>query len=116
MAKRKENLNFEFRRVRVKVLNILFFQSGVDLSKDNMALQRLREAAEKAKIELSASVQVQLLHVISNSWIFSRTIFVIFLNSKKKEEFSHELPENLCVKEVNKKFKAFCSNVYNIYF
>ena len=35
------------------------FQSGVDLSKDNMALQRLREAAEKAKIELSASVQVE---------------------------------------------------------
>ncbi|RMX47455.1 hypothetical protein pdam_00002141 [Pocillopora damicornis] len=34
-------------------------ESGVDLSKDNMALQRLREAAEKAKIELSSSVQVQ---------------------------------------------------------
>lgn len=30
-------------------------QSGVDLSKDAMALQRVREAAEKAKIELSAS-------------------------------------------------------------
>src|SRR5471030_885211 len=28
---------------------------GVDLSKDKMALQRLREAAEKAKIELSSS-------------------------------------------------------------
>lgn len=82
-GKKKENLYFEFRRVRVKVLNMLFFQSGVDLSKDNMALQRLREAAEKAKIELSASVQVQLLHVISYSWILSlsRTIFVIFLNS-----------------------------------
>ena len=26
---------------------------GVDLSKDNMAMQRLKEAAEKAKIELS---------------------------------------------------------------
>ena len=26
---------------------------GLDLSKDKMALQRLREAAEKAKIELS---------------------------------------------------------------
>ena len=37
---------------------MVWFQSGVDLSKDNMALQRLREAAEKAKIELSASVQV----------------------------------------------------------
>ncbi|MBD8030160.1 molecular chaperone DnaK [Corynebacterium gallinarum] len=33
------------------------FQSsnGIDLTKDKMALQRLREAAEKAKIELSAS-------------------------------------------------------------
>lgn len=29
--------------------------SGVDLSKDKMALQRLKEAAEKAKIELSAA-------------------------------------------------------------
>ena len=29
--------------------------SGVDLSKDKMAMQRLREAAEKAKIELSSS-------------------------------------------------------------
>ncbi|GAC67459.1 molecular chaperone DnaK [Gordonia soli] len=30
-------------------------QNGIDLTKDKMALQRLREAAEKAKIELSAS-------------------------------------------------------------
>ena len=38
---------------------ILFvLQSGVDLTQDNMAIQRLREAAEKAKIELSSSVQV----------------------------------------------------------
>jgi len=29
-------------------------QSGIDLSKDQMALQRLKEAAEKAKIELSS--------------------------------------------------------------
>ncbi|XP_022779381.1 stress-70 protein, mitochondrial-like [Stylophora pistillata] len=35
-------------------------ESGVDLSKDNMALQRLREAAEKAKIELSSSVQTDI--------------------------------------------------------
>jgi molecular chaperone DnaK len=33
---------------------------GVDLSKDNMALQRLKEAAEKAKIELSAVQQTQI--------------------------------------------------------
>jgi len=32
-------------------------QHGVDLAKDKMALQRLREAAEKAKIELSGSTE-----------------------------------------------------------
>lgn len=36
----------------------LSIQSGVDLMKDNMALQRVREAAEKAKCELSSSLQV----------------------------------------------------------
>ncbi|HAS11342.1 MAG TPA: molecular chaperone DnaK [Acidimicrobiaceae bacterium] len=33
---------------------------GVDLSKDNMAVQRLKEAAEKAKIELSQVQQTQI--------------------------------------------------------
>ena len=33
---------------------------GIDLSKDSMALQRLREAAEKAKIELSSSLQTDI--------------------------------------------------------
>jgi molecular chaperone DnaK len=33
---------------------------GVDLAKDKMALQRLREAAEKAKIELSASQETTI--------------------------------------------------------
>lgn len=33
---------------------------GIDLSKDPMALQRLREAAEKAKIELSSTMQTQI--------------------------------------------------------
>jgi molecular chaperone DnaK len=33
---------------------------GIDLSKDKMALQRLREAAEKAKIELSQSAESQI--------------------------------------------------------
>lgn len=34
--------------------------SGIDLSKDRMALQRLREAAEKAKVELSSSVTTSI--------------------------------------------------------
>ena len=33
---------------------------GIDLSKDRMALQRLKEAAERAKIELSSSMQTEI--------------------------------------------------------
>ena len=35
-------------------------ENGVDLSKDTMALQRLKEGAEKAKIELSSSAQTDI--------------------------------------------------------
>ncbi|MCD6410617.1 molecular chaperone DnaK [bacterium] len=34
--------------------------SGIDLSKDTLALQRLKEAAEKAKIELSSAVETEI--------------------------------------------------------
>lgn len=33
---------------------------GIDLSKDNLALQRIKEAAEKAKIELSTSMETEI--------------------------------------------------------
>ena len=33
---------------------------GIDLSKDKMALQRLRDAAEKAKIELSGVMTTEI--------------------------------------------------------
>ena len=35
-------------------------ENGIDLRKDRMALQRLKEAAEKAKIELSSTVQTEI--------------------------------------------------------
>jgi molecular chaperone DnaK len=35
-------------------------ENGVDLRQDNMALQRLKEAAEKAKCELSSAVQTEI--------------------------------------------------------
>ncbi|KAH7979487.1 hypothetical protein HPB49_009555 [Dermacentor silvarum] len=35
-------------------------EQGIDVTKDNMAMQRLKEAAEKAKIELSSSVQTDI--------------------------------------------------------
>jgi len=35
-------------------------ENGIDLKKDRMALQRLKEAAEKAKCELSTTLQTEI--------------------------------------------------------
>ncbi len=56
-----------------KVIEFLVTQfknkNGVDLSKDNMAMQRLKEAAEKAKIELSSSssTNINLPYITASS-------------------------------------------------
>ncbi|KAH7903345.1 heat shock protein 70 family, partial [Hygrophoropsis aurantiaca] len=42
------------------ILNEFKKESGLDLSKDRMAIQRIREAAEKAKIELSSTTQTEI--------------------------------------------------------
>ena len=47
--------DWDQRLVEHLVKQFQLSNGGIDLSKDKMAMQRLREAAEKAKIELSAS-------------------------------------------------------------
>ena len=42
------------------IVNEFKNESGIDLSKDPMALQRVREAAEKAKVELSSSTETEI--------------------------------------------------------
>lgn len=42
------------------ILNEFKKESGLDLSNDRMAIQRIREAAEKAKIELSSTSQTEI--------------------------------------------------------
>ncbi|KAJ3748578.1 heat shock protein 70 family [Lentinula detonsa] len=42
------------------ILNEFKKESGIDLSGDRMAIQRIREAAEKAKIELSSTTQTEI--------------------------------------------------------
>ncbi|HHU37165.1 MAG TPA: molecular chaperone DnaK [Treponema sp.] len=48
------------RRVMNWLVDEFKNDSGIDLSKDRMALQRLREAAEKAKVELSAVMSTEI--------------------------------------------------------
>ena len=48
------------QRLMDYIIDEFMKESGVDLSKDVLALQRLKEAAEKAKIELSSSVSTTI--------------------------------------------------------
>ena len=51
----------DFDQVLIDFLSSEFKkENGMDISKDPMALQRLRESAEKAKIELSSSPQTEI--------------------------------------------------------
>lgn len=51
--------DFDIHLVRNIVQNFKK-ESGIDLAGDRMAIQRIREAAEKAKIELSSSLQTEI--------------------------------------------------------
>ncbi|HEX9297311.1 MAG TPA: molecular chaperone DnaK [Polyangiaceae bacterium] len=51
--------DFDLRIIELLAKEFLA-ETGVDLRKDRMALQRLREAAEKAKHELSSSIETQI--------------------------------------------------------
>ena len=52
-----EDFDMEFQKFLIQEFKT---QSGVDVSSDNVALQRLKEAAEKAKIELSSTAQTEI--------------------------------------------------------
>ena len=68
-------------------------ESGVDLSKDVLALQRLKEAAEKAKIELSssASTDINLPYITADA--SGPKHLNIKLNRAKLEQLVDELIE-----------------------
>lgn len=66
---------------------------GVDLSKDRMALQRLREAAEKAKIELSSVVETELNLPFITADASGPKHLVIRLSRAKLEQLTQELVE-----------------------
>ena len=51
--------DFDIHLVR-HLVNQFKKESGIDISKDRLAIQRIREAAEKAKIELSSALQTDI--------------------------------------------------------
>jgi molecular chaperone DnaK len=66
---------------------------GVDLRKDPMALQRLKEAAEKAKIELSSSTQTTVNLPFITATAEGPKHLVIDITRAKFEQLIHDLVE-----------------------
>lgn len=66
-------------------------EEGIDLRKDPMALQRLKEAAEKAKIELSASAQTEINLPYVTATASGPKHLVKTLTRAKFEQLSEEL-------------------------
>lgn len=68
-------------------------QEGIDLRKDPMALQRLKEAAEKAKIELSSSMQTDVNLPFITATQDGPKHLNITLTRSKFEQLIHDLVE-----------------------
>src|SRR5919205_788965 len=68
---------------------------GIDLSKDRQALQRLREAAEKAKIELSSTLQTEINLPFITADASGPKHLQMNLSRAKFEQITQDLTERL---------------------
>ena len=81
------------RRVINWVIDEFRKQEGIDLSKDVLALQRIKEAAEKAKIELSTAVETEINQPFITSDATGPKHLVMKLTRAKLEELVGDLVE-----------------------
>ncbi len=75
------------------ILNEFKKDQGIDLSKDNLALQRIKESAEKAKIELSTAQETEINQPFITSGVDGPKHLVMKLTRAKLEELVGELVE-----------------------
>lgn len=85
-------------------------KEGVDLSKDTMAMQRLKEAAEKAKKELSASTTTNINLPFITATADGPKHFDMDLSRAKFEELISELVEKTAIPVQNAMKDAGLSN------
>lgn len=72
-------------------------QEGVDLAKDPLALQRIKDAAERAKIELSTAQQTEINQPFITSDANGPKHLVITLTRAKLEELCHDLVQKTVI-------------------
>lgn len=70
-------------------------EQGIDLSQDRQALQRLREAAEKAKIELSSTTQAEINLPFITADSSGPKHLAVTLSRSKFEQLTADLVERL---------------------
>lgn len=70
---------------------------GIDLSKDTLALQRIKDAAEKAKIELSSAIETEINQPFITSDATGPRHLLLKLSRAKLEQLVGELVEKTLV-------------------
>jgi molecular chaperone DnaK len=84
----------DFDNVIMKwMLNEFKKETGIDLSKDKMALQRLKDASEKAKVELSSTTSSEINQPFITMDESGPKHLNMTLSRAKFEELSHSLVE-----------------------
>ena len=78
------------QRITTYLVDTFKKEQGIDLSKDNMALSRLKEAAEKAKHELSTVLETEINLPFITSDASGPKHFVIKMTRAKLEELVHD--------------------------
>jgi len=81
------------QRIMHWILDEFKKQEGIDLGKDPLALQRIKEAAEKAKIELSTAQESEINQPFITSGADGPKHLVMKLSRAKLEEIVHDLVE-----------------------
>lgn len=81
------------QRIMHWILDEFKKQEAIDLSKDPLALQRIKEAAEKAKIELSTAQESEINQPFITSGADGPKHLVMKLTRAKLEEIVHDLVE-----------------------
>ncbi len=81
------------RRVMDYIIDEFRKEQGIDLRSDQMALQRLKEAAEKAKCELSTSLQTEINLPFITADSSGPRHLVMTLNRAKLEQLTMDLIE-----------------------
>jgi len=78
------------QRITNYLVDLFKKEQGIDLSKDSMALSRLKEAAERAKHELSTVLETEINLPFITSDASGPKHFVIKLSRAKLEELVHD--------------------------